>query len=471
MLKITTSDDAQRLTLEGSLAGPWVEILVDSWRDASKRQDPHAVTLDLTDLTFVDQDGRALLASIHEQGGTLAGRGVLCTSLIDEIKRAGKRLLDCCRTRAKLLALIAATLASLASLVLLAGCSTVAADDAPATGRPAVAVGTATVVASALTDSVEVVGSLAPKFAADIKSEVSGTVTAVYVTQWVPVRAGAKLARLDTSEIDATIAAIKATAAQARVAQARAQREYERALSLKKYGLITAQNLDDASSALEAAEAATAAVGAQVRASEARLSKSFITAPMDGVVAYRGVNVGDRVENMGGNGPMFRIVDNRLLDLTVSVPSLRLAAVRVGQTLEFSIDALPARTFTGRVMFINPALDVASRAVNVVAEVPNPEGILKGGLFVKGRIVVGTRPGVLQVPRAALLNWDVNARSAHVFVFRNGQAEKRTVQTGTANGATVEIGTGLAAGERVVTRGAFALRSGDRVSADGVEGE
>ena len=49
---------------------------------------------------------------------------------------------------------------------------------------------------------------------------------------------------------------------------------------------------------------------------------------MDGVVALRGVNVGDRVENMGGNAPMFRIVDNRLLDLTVSVPSSRLAAVQ-----------------------------------------------------------------------------------------------------------------------------------------------
>ena len=78
---------------------------------------------------------------------------------------------------------------------------------------------------------------------------------------------------------------------------------------------------------------------------------------MDGVVAFRGVNVGDRVENMGGNEPLFRIVDNRLLDLTVSVPSSRLADVRVGQAIEFSTDALPGRTFTGKVMFINPAID------------------------------------------------------------------------------------------------------------------
>ena len=69
---------------------------------------------------------------------------------------------------------------------------------------------------------------------------------------------------------------------------------------------------------------------------------------MDGVVALRGVSVGDRVENMGGNSPMFRIVDNRVLDLTVSVPSSRLASVRVGQTLEFTTETLPGRTFTGQ---------------------------------------------------------------------------------------------------------------------------
>ncbi len=464
MLKITTSDEGQRLVLEGSLAGPWVEILVDSWREASTRYDPHAVTLDLTDVTFVDQDGRELLALIHGQGGILAGAGILSRSLIEEIEAAGARQASR-RSWGKLLTLL------FPLLLLVAGCAAAGADDAPSSGRPPVAVGTAKVVAGELSESVEVVGSLAPKFLAEIKSEVSGTVTAVYVTQWVPVRAGAKLARLDTSEIDATIAAIKATEAQARVAQSRAQREYERALSLKKYGLITAQNLDDAFSAVEAAEAATAAAGAQVRASEARLAKSFIAAPMDGVVAYRGVNVGDRVENMGGDGPMFRIVDNRLLDLTVSVPSSRLAAVRVGQALEFTIDALPDRTFAGKVMFINPALDVASRAVNVVAEVSNPDGALKGGLFVKGRIVVGSRADVLQVPRTALLNWNVTTRSADVFVFRNGQAEKRTVQTGAINGSTVEVGGGLTAGDLVVTRGAFALRTGDRVTAAAGDGE
>jgi membrane fusion protein, multidrug efflux system len=337
-------------------------------------------------------------------------------------------------------------------------------------GRPPIAVSIATVASGELTDVVEVVGSLAPKFAADVKSEVSGTVTAVYVTEWVSVRKGTLLARLDTREEEAGIEALKAATAQARVGETRARREHERALQLKQYGLITPQALDDAKSAVEAAEAATAAATAQVRTGEARLQKSAIVAPMDGIVAYRGVSVGDRVENMGGNASMFRIVDNRVLDLTVSVPSSRLADVHVGQAIEFTTDTLPGRTFTGKVLFINPSIDEASRSAKVVAEVLNRDGLLKGGSFVKGRVVVATRSGVMQVPREALLNWNVEQQTADVLLVKGDQADTRAVKTGRSTGNSVEVVSGVQAGDQVVVRGGFSIRPGDRITVAKGEG-
>jgi RND family efflux transporter MFP subunit len=136
----------------------------------------------------------------------------------------------------------------------------------------------------------------------------------------------------------------------------------------------------------------------------------------------------------------------------------------VGQRLEFTVDALPGRTFTGKVMFINPAVDEANRAAKVVAEVQNGDDVLKGGIFVRGRIVVASRTDVAQVPRAALLNWNVASGTAEVFVVRDGKAEKRPVKTGQDAGSVVAIESGLANGEAVVTRGGFALQSGDRVT-------
>jgi membrane fusion protein, multidrug efflux system len=472
MLKITADRDARRLVLEGSLAGPWIDTVEECWRDASARHEPRQIAVDLSDVTYVDSRGRALLASMHKAGAALFARGGMNVLLIQDIAREEYRAAAArSRSSRSVLWLLAGIVPS---LLLAANCSSVqaggpetSASSREAGGRPSVAVSVAPVVAGTVTDTVDVVGSLAAKYAADVKSEVSGTVAAVYVTEWVPVRAGARLARLDTRENEAAVEALRAGEAQARVADTRARREHARALQLKEYGLITAQALDDARSAEEAATAATAAAHAQVRAAEARMAKSFITAPMDGVIALRGVNVGDRVENMGGDGPMFRIVDNRLLELTVSVPSTHLGVVRVGQPLEFAVDALPGRVFTGRVMFINPAVDEVSRAARVIAEVRNTDAALKGGLFATGRIVVSSRQGVLQVPRAALLNWNLAAGTAEVFVVRDGKAEKRQVKTGRDAGPMVAIDTGLAGGEQVVTRGGFALKAGDRVTVTG----
>lgn len=331
-------------------------------------------------------------------------------------------------------------------------------------GRPAVTVETTAVATGELTFAIDVVGSLAPKFSADVKSEVGGVVREVYITEWVAVKKGARLARLDATELEAAIDAANGAAVQARVVQARARREYERALGLEQFGLITVQQVDEARSAVEAAEAALATAGAQVRSADARLRKCFLSAPIDGVVALRHLNVGDRVESMGGGEPLFRIVDNRVLDLTVSVPSAKLGDLRAGQPIEFTTDAVPGRTFLGRVMFINPAVDESDRSARVVAEVPNADGALKGGLFVEGRIVVARRPGVVQVPVEALQGWNVAGGTAEVFVVREGRAERRAVQTGALNGRSVEIVSGVAAGEQLVTRGAFAVRGGDRVA-------
>ncbi len=353
------------------------------------------------------------------------------------------------------------SVAALAGL-LAAGCGG-ARESRAAAGRPAVAVEVVPAAVADLVEAVEVVGSLAPKVEAEIKSEYTGIVTAVEVKEWVAVRRGQVLARLDVQETEADVEASRAALLQAEVASVRAARELERAGNLKAVGLMTQQGLDDARTAKDAAEASRRAAEAQLRAAEARLTKLVVRAPFDGVVAFRGVDVGDRVESMGSGDPMFRVVDSRLLELTVMVPAVQLAPLRAGQPVEFTTDIAPGRTFTGRVKSVNPGVEAASRSARVVADVPNPTGELRGGCFVKGRILTGARSGVLQVPRPALQSWDVAAGTAEVFVVKGDVASRRPVRTGAVAGDSVEVVSGVAAGERVVTRGAFALRDGDRV--------
>ncbi|MBI5576226.1 MAG: efflux RND transporter periplasmic adaptor subunit [Deltaproteobacteria bacterium] len=343
-------------------------------------------------------------------------------------------------------------------------------------GKPVVAVETTRAAASDLVEGIDVTGALSARFQSDVKSEVGGTVTDVYVAEWVRVKKGAPLAKVDARETEvlkkraeASVEMAKAGLLEARAAANRAERELERARKLKEAGLVTQQGLDDALTQKEASAARVAAAAAQVRAAEedvrqaaTRISKAVIRAPFDGIIAERSVSPGEVVGEM--QKVVFRIVDVSLLDLTVSVPSGESCSLRVGQPLTFSTDAVPGKTFAGKIKHINPTVGDADRSVKVVAEVRNGNGELKSGLYVKGRIVTGKRQGVLQVPRTSLLSWDVPGKKGDLLVVGDNVARRRAVRTGSTEGDLVEIASGLSKGEDVVTRGGFNVRDGDRVS-------
>lgn len=366
---------------------------------------------------------------------------------------------------------------SITALTLLAGCS----KKQEVSIKPPVAVELAAAAPAELIEGVEVTGTLEPKFSADIKTQIPGLVKEVYVTQWVQVRKGQPLARIDVAETEAitkraeaAVVSAKAQLAQSQVSLSRAEREEARLVKLKEAGLATQQAVDDGRTETAAARARVDAAQAQIRVaqeelqqSRVRQAKGLVAAPMDGVIALRDINVGDLASDAAAGKPIFRIVDNRVLNLTVTVPSADSARVKVGQPLEFSVDALPGRFFSGKVMFINPELNAADRSLKVVAEVQNQSDLLKGGLFAKGRIVTGTRPAVLQVPRSVLGSYDTTRQTAILFVAEGQTVRQRTLKTGIVNGELVEIREGMKAGEQYVSRGGFTLRDGDRIAVQG----
>lgn len=348
------------------------------------------------------------------------------------------------------------------AVAVLTGCSGKGSGSA-ASAPQKMAVEAAPVSVGTLRQTIAVVGTLEPKWQAEVKAEYSGVVAEVLVPEWTRVKKGDVLVRFDAREAEAVAASARASFLQAEAAATRAMRERERTEKLKEAGLATQQQVDEVRTTAAVAQATVGAARAQKDVAETRLAKTVVRAPLDGVVASRSVDPGAFVQNMGSDNTMFHIVDNRLLDLAVAVPSSRLSDVRVGQPLTFATDAVPGRTFEGRVRFVNPAADVASRTVKVLVEVPNAAGTLRSGLFVKGEIVTGERANVLTAPRAAILSWDLAQKQAVLYALEGEIARKRTVTTGATSGDQVEIVSGLAVGDRVVTRGGFNLRDGDAV--------
>ncbi|MFH0730197.1 MAG: efflux RND transporter periplasmic adaptor subunit [Pseudomonadota bacterium] len=342
-----------------------------------------------------------------------------------------------------------------------------------------VAVETITASPSVLTETIDVVGTLTAKRRADVKSEYAGIIREIYFTEWVDVKSGDPLALLDTREpeaiskrVGAAVEMARADQLQAKAALARAEREFARLENLKTAGLATRQSLDEAATEREVARAKRDAAEAQRKSAEfeldlarTRLSKTLIRAPLGGVIAERGVNVGDLVGEAGSNRILFKIVDNRQLDLKITVPARFAGELRIGMPVSFSTASFPNRTFEGRVAYINPSLNEVDRSLKVVAEVPNDPVTLRDGMFITGQIVLRERPDVLQIPRGALITWDMNAHTAEIYVVENGVVLRKPVETGSVKQDRVEIIKGLKAGERVVSAGGFNVSDGATVKA------
>jgi membrane fusion protein (multidrug efflux system) len=118
------------------------------------------------------------------------------------------------------------------------------------------------------------------------------------------------------------------------------------------------------------------------------------------------------------------------------------------------VDALAGTRFTGKIEEIEPAAAVSSRSFTVKARVPNPQGVLRPGMFARGTIAVSVRPNVLQIPNSAVLT---TAGKPIVFIVQDGKAVRREVTVGEQLNGLVEITSGLNGGEQVVVSGAAGL--------------
>lgn len=184
----------------------------------------------------------------------------------------------------------------------------------------------------------------------------------------------------------------------------------------------------------------------------------FIRAPIAGTVIERQVTLGQAVERATD---AFKIADSSEVWVSLDLYEKDLARVQVGQPVEVRADARPAELLRGRVTFIVPVIDEATRTAKVRVAFPNPNGALNAGQLVSARIVADPRRvggEVLAVPRTAIEQ--VEGKPV-VFVERpRGDGfDRRNVVTGIAAGESVEIRQGLTSGERVAVDGAFLLKS------------
>lgn len=283
-------------------------------------------------------------------------------------------------------------------------------------------------------------GSLLPNESVEISAELARKLVTVAIEDGQTVAAGQVLFELDTRDILAQIARLRA---QSRYAKA----SFGRYDSLSESGAVSKDERD--SSRLKVDD-----VNAQIRELEVTLEKTRVVAPFAGTFGLRPVSVGAWVAPGQALG---RLVDVQTLKLDFRLPERFAGDVAIGTEVTFHIDGRPDE-LRGIVSAIDPAIDRNSRSVVVRAKVPDPKGMLPG-MFATVNVPLKQREAIF-VPAISVIPSPTGAR---VFVERDGKAVQVEVQVGVREPARVEIVTGLAPGDRVIITNLVRVRNGSPV--------
>jgi len=310
--------------------------------------------------------------------------------------------------------------------------------------------------------SLIISGPLEPKNRVTLRAQVSGTVQSLRVDRGTAVRRGQVLATLRAEGVQSQAAGARAGVAAAEANLAVARQRLEAARKLREAGAMSEIDFRSAQASFESAEAQVAAARAQSASAGEAAGFTTITSPIDGVVSDRKVEQGEAV-NPGGE--LLTIVDSRTLELRAQIGVGDAGRVRVGQAVQFSIDAFPNETFNGRVARIDPTADPGTRQVTIYVELANPRGRIIGGQFARGTIATQKSQAVV-VPITAVMGTTQNGTAGSVLVVAGGKIARRAVTLGARDEATghVAILSGLAAGERVVATPSAELTEGTQVT-------
>src|SRR3990172_7025306 len=350
------------------------------------------------------------------------------------------------------------------------------------------------------------VGELQAEAEAVVKAEVKGKVLEIYKNLGEAVNKGELIARLDSEEY-------KISHEQATQALKEAQSKYElarlsrdRADGLFKKGLISERESDEARESLNGLEATVKERQAALKMATKRQRDTDIVAPFSGVIKERFVNVGDYVDDKSAvasvvalsplklkasvperaagvvskgmkgfvkveayPGNIFSDLDKSAvasvvalspLKLKASVPERAAGVVSKGMKVFVKVEAYPGNVFEGSLVRVSPSLDPKTRALPIEVAFLNKDGILKPGVFAKGKVVTKSADKAVFVPEEALIAF---AGIKKVFVIENGEASERIVKVGERIENLLEITEGVKEGEVIATSSLNKISTGIKV--------
>lgn len=272
-------------------------------------------------------------------------------------------------------------------------------------------------------------------------SDISGRVTAIYVDKGSRVQKGTPLLKVDTELYEADYKASK-------TAYETLKKDESRLAQSNMAGGVSDQQLDNIRTQLIAAES-------RMTASRWKYENSVVKAPLPGTVNNRYVEIGSLI---APNTPLFEIVNDRSLKVTVNVPESRLGMLYEGMPVKAADSSLPGVVFTGKVGNIGMKTD---RGLNYPVEIMlDRNDALKIGMYLRVQFTGGASSKGILLPRKCIVG---STMSANVYVVIDGKALRREVSLGEMVGDRIEVSGGIGQGDEVIESGLMNISDGSAV--------
>jgi RND family efflux transporter MFP subunit len=308
---------------------------------------------------------------------------------------------------------------------------------------PAVRVITLTLKPERLEDKISLPAQVEPFEDLWVKAEVKGQVMAIPVEEGQNIKKGQRLVLLDDRDYRSNLARIEANYKLAKL-------EYSRYETLAKRNIAAASKLD-------AAEARLKELEAQRTEAKLALNRTRINAPISGRINEIRAKVGDLLDV---KQPVAEILQYDTVKVTVGVPESDVEAVFTLEEADVVIEALDNLRVKGKKVFLSRQPKTMARLYDLELIVPNPDGRILSGMFAQVELVKRVFDDALTVPLYSVIT---HGDDRFVYVEKDGQVEKRSVQLGVLAGWQVHVQAGLRPGERVVVVGHRFLDDGQTV--------
>lgn len=298
-------------------------------------------------------------------------------------------------------------------------------------------------------------GGVRANLQATLYAKVPGYLKSIAVDKGDKVQAGQALGEIEVPEL---IADRTKFIADVKVAEI----DYNRlsAAQKKSPDLVTPQSVDDAKGRLDIAQAS-------LERTETLLNYSKLIAPFSGVITMRYVDPGAFIPaatsgSAAQTAAVVTLMDFSIVRVQVALPEMEAALTQAGQPVKVTAEALPGRSFEGKVSRVTYALDDATKTMLMEADLPNPQGEIRPGMYVTVKVGVEKHTDALTIPVEALVMEKANA---FAFVAEGGKAARTAIKTGFNDGAKVEVLGGLTGNEAVILAGKLTLAEGQAVQA------